>query len=462
MKTIKNKLRKISLKKRKTSRRKASTKKRKTYNRRKTYKTKKNIILKGGAGLCPPDNQGFRQHSGECWNDSDMMIFCFTDGIKEKVQDFFTFIDDNLDNQDTIEALHALYNEAFDQEHKTNFNFLIPFNIDYLDETKDDYNRFKEHAISYISNMYHRYKNLMPETDPFQLRFNSLDVERTKNLKRTKSIETTYACVDSNYLIESINALSKIETDSRKRHGGSSLNKYFNSCIINYFIMTFKMTLANARYITINNITNVNPDLNDILAVSILSRDKSKLHRDSIHANAFIICNQTPYFYDDNGVNDVGDLTLFINQFDWKKHILKLKNKEINNNNFFNFSECREYLKGYNMDRLFLFEMTNNIEYVKTNINSNLYLFDDYYFYNSLREEFIEEHQKVIESLKNPIQLTDKEIEEFDFEKEFEDIDIDDELERRLNDINDINLDEDEEEDEEDDLERRLRELKSI
>ena len=460
MKTTKNKLRKISLKKRKISKKKASTKKRKTYNRQKTYKTKKNNILKGGAGLCPPDNQGFSQHSGECWNDSDMMIFCFTDDIKEKVQEFFTFIDDNLDNQDRIEALlKSFYNEAFDEEHKTNFNFLIPFNIDYLDETKDDYDRFKEHAISYISNMYHRYKNLMPETDLVQLRYNIINVEKTKELKRTKSIETTYACVDSNYLIESINAVSKIETDSRKRHGGSTLNKYFNSCIINYFIMTFKMTLANARYITINNITNVNPELSDILAVSILSRDKSKLHRDSTHANAFIICNKTPYFYDDNGVNDIGNLT-FINQFDWKSHILKLKNKQINNNNFFNFPECREYLKGYNMDRLFLFEMTNNVEYVKTNINSNLYLFDDYYSYNSLREEFIEEHQKVLESLKNPIKMTDKELEEFDFEKEFEDINIDnddDELERRLNNINGINL----EEDEEDDLERRLRELKS-
>lgn len=442
MKTIKNKLRKTSLKKRKTSRKK-------TYKRRKSNKTKKNIILKGGAGLCPPDNQGFRQHSGECWNDSDMMIFCFTDGIKEKVQEFFTLIDD-LDIVYIEKALYSLYNEDFDQEHKTNFNFLIPFNINYLDETKDDYVRFKEHAISYISNMYHRYKNLMPETDPLLSRFKNV----SNTLTRSISFETSLLCVDSNYLIESINAVSKIETDSRKRHGGSSLNKYFNSCIINYFIMTFKMTLANARYITINNITNVNPNLSDILAVSILSRDKSKLHRDSIHANAFIICNQTPYFYDDNGVNDVGNLT-FINQFDWKRHILKLKNKEINNNNFFNFPECRGYLKGYNMDILFLFEMTNNIEYVKTNINSNLYLFDDYYSYNSLREEFIEEHQKVLESLKNPIQLTDKELEEFDFEKEFEDIDIDDELERRLN---DINL----EEDEEDDLERRLRELKSI
>ena len=110
------------------------------FNKR---KERKKVISKGGEGSCPPEKKGFTQHSGECWNDSDMMIFCFTDGIKEKVQDFFTFIDDNLDNQDTIEALHALYNEAFDQEHKTNFNFLIPFNIDYLDETKDDYNLFK-------------------------------------------------------------------------------------------------------------------------------------------------------------------------------------------------------------------------------------------------------------------------------------------------------------------------------
>jgi hypothetical protein len=461
MKTIKNKLRKISLRKRKTSRRKASSRKKNIYKRRKTYKTKKNNILKGGAGFCPPDNQGFSQHSGECWNDSDMMIFCFTDGIKEKVQDFFTLIDDDLDIVNIEEALYSLYNDEFDEEHKTNFNFLIPFNINYLNETKDDYARFKDHAIFYISNMYRRYKNLMPETDPFQVRFNNLDVEKTKELKRTKSTETTYECVNSNYLIESINALSEIETDSRKRHGGSSLNKYFNICIINYFIMTFKMNLDNARYITINNMSNVNPELNDILAVSISSRDKTKLHRDSVHANAFIICNQTPYFYDDNGVNDIGKLT-FINQFDWKSHILKLKNKEINNNNFFNFPECREYLKGYNMNRLFLFEMTNNVEYVKTNINnSDLYLFDVYYSYNSLKEEFNEKHQKELESLKNPIEITDKELEEFDFEKEFEDIDDEDELERRLNDINGINLEEEEDEDEEDDLERRLRELKS-
>jgi len=309
--------------------------------------------------------------------------------------------------------------------------------------------------------MYHRYKNLMPETDLVQLRFNSINVEKTKELKRTKSIETTYACVDSNYLIESINALSYIETDSRKRHGGNSLNKYFNSCIINYFIMTFNMTLANAGYITINSMSNINPELNDILAVSISSRDKNnKLqHRDSFHANAFIICNQTPYFYDDNGVNDVndvGDLT-FINQFDWKRHILKLQKKEINNNNFFNFPECRKYLKDYNMNTLFLFEMTNNIEYVKTNINSNLYFFYDDYSYNSLREKFIEEHEKALESLKRP--LTDEELEEFSKELEDFDIDIDDELERRLNDINDINLEEEDEE--EDDLDRRLRELKS-
>ena len=120
------------------------------FNKR---KERKKVISKGGEGSCPPEKKGFTQHSGECWNDSDMMIFCFTDGIKEKVQVFFTFIDSLILLNPSIELekiLLSLYDKTFDAEHIENFNLFIPFNINYIDDSKNDYKFFKRYAISYI------------------------------------------------------------------------------------------------------------------------------------------------------------------------------------------------------------------------------------------------------------------------------------------------------------------------
>jgi hypothetical protein len=38
-------------------------------------------------------NRGFKQHEGECWNDSIMMFFCYQDGIKETVQRKLYFLE---------------------------------------------------------------------------------------------------------------------------------------------------------------------------------------------------------------------------------------------------------------------------------------------------------------------------------------------------------------------------------
>jgi hypothetical protein len=32
------------------------------------------------------DNQGFKNHAGECWNDTIQTLMCFSDGIREHVQ----------------------------------------------------------------------------------------------------------------------------------------------------------------------------------------------------------------------------------------------------------------------------------------------------------------------------------------------------------------------------------------
>jgi hypothetical protein len=38
-------------------------------------------------------NRGFKQHAGECWNDTIMMFFCYQDGIKETVQKKLYFLE---------------------------------------------------------------------------------------------------------------------------------------------------------------------------------------------------------------------------------------------------------------------------------------------------------------------------------------------------------------------------------
>ena len=322
------------------------------FNKR---KERKKVISKGGEGSCPPEKKGFTQHSGECWNDSDMMIFCFTDGIKEKVQVFFTFIDSLILLNPSIELekiLLSLYDKTFDAEHIENFNLFIPFNINYIDDSKNDYKFFKRYAISYISNMYRRYKNLINENiQRLETLRKERPIESLESLKRVESFNRSLSCIMSNYNLENINI--KVKKENRNRRGGSVLNTYFSLCIINYFIMTYHyeevvQNYSNVSYLNFEVYSKfTNADISDVLAVSInaseLNENKIIIH----HKTAFIKCNGISYFYDDNGVIDTSndDEQKEMIEFSWEKHIEDMKEEIINENNFFDSVEFRSYLK---------------------------------------------------------------------------------------------------------------------
>jgi hypothetical protein len=402
------------------------------FNKR---KERKKVISKGGEGICPPEKKGFTQHYGECWNDSDMMIFCFTDGIKEKVQVFFTFIDSLILLNPSIELdkiFLSLYDKKFDAEHIENFNLFIPFNINYIDDSKNDYKFFKRYAISYISNMYRRYKNLMNENiqrletlGKERLKGTLGPIESLKSLKRVESFDRSLNCVRSNYNLENINI--KVKKENRNRHGGSALNTYFSLCIINYFIMTYNyrevvQNYSNVSYLKFE-VTNKfsNADISDVLAVSIQSSELNENKIMTRHKNAFIKCNGISYFYDDNGVIDTSnvDEQKQMIEFSWEKHIENMKEEIINKNNFFDSVEFRSYLKKRKVKTLTFFKLENNLEYFKEIVNMILKVFKGNYSVNSFNYFQLE---KDLNELMAKEDLPQEEEEEEEWEKELKKI----------------------------------------
>ena len=117
---------------------------------------------KGGAN-CP--KEGFRQHRGECWNDSMMMVLCYSNGIGDRIQAFFDgitqiithykkqnpYLNSDFLIKDFIKKYIAL------PRHKEEYDYLLPLNLDFYNS--EHYKTFEENAIAYIQKMYTRYQN---------------------------------------------------------------------------------------------------------------------------------------------------------------------------------------------------------------------------------------------------------------------------------------------------------------
>jgi hypothetical protein len=68
-------------------------------------------IYKGA--LC--DSEGFYQHSGECWNDAIQMVFLFSDGLKEVIQNKLanSVIDNTFITDEQLNNIVILYNNIY-------------------------------------------------------------------------------------------------------------------------------------------------------------------------------------------------------------------------------------------------------------------------------------------------------------------------------------------------------------
>ena len=197
---------------------------------------------KGGAN-CP--KEGFRQHRGECWNDSMMMVLCYSNGIGDRNQAFFhdvtqiqarykkqnPYLNSDFIIQDCIKKYIAL------PRHKEEYKHLLPLNLDL--DNPNDYKTFEENAIAYIQNMYTRYQNKKehPLDSPPPI---APDVKNPKthqkSLKKIKSYNSSISCVKANYDVYNINK-KKAQPYSFDKHGGLFLNQIITICMINYFLI---------------------------------------------------------------------------------------------------------------------------------------------------------------------------------------------------------------------------------
>ena len=222
--------------------------KRKPGTRRKLCKKQK-----GGAN-CP--KEGFRQHLGECWNDSMMMVLCYSNGIGDRIQAFFdgiTQIQARYKKQNPYLNSDFLIKDCIKKyialpRHKEEYKHLLPLNLDF--HNSEHYKTFEENAIAYIQKMYTRYQNKKehPLDSPPPI---APDVKNPKphqkNLKKIKSYNSSISCVKANYDVYNINKISKRDY-SFEKHGGTISNSIITLCMVNYFLINLQLPPKEEAY----------------------------------------------------------------------------------------------------------------------------------------------------------------------------------------------------------------------
>jgi hypothetical protein len=262
------------------------------YSDKNSYKLKylkykkKYLDLKmtGGANCA---KFGFNQHSGECWNDSLSMIFCYCDGIGENIQEIFktvesfshfiNHIDIKISNGIPLEFLPPNYNlnniedkemlldlskayiiqlyERYSNEQKVNVTEMTIKRITTLtDKEKDiiilfinkdniDNKIFNEYSLrlfySFLNNKstydnthedYNWYINNMTHL----LKKTGLLNVKPSGLFRQNSVDFSIQCIDNILNISNHNSAIPIYGNSGRKN-----EYYITMCIISYFLLNY-------------------------------------------------------------------------------------------------------------------------------------------------------------------------------------------------------------------------------
>lgn len=278
---------------------------------------------KGGAN-CP--EEGFRQHLGECWNDSMMMNLCYSNGIGDRIQAFFdgvnqiityyktktktktkiSYLNSDFLIRDFIKKYTAL------PGHKEEYKHLLPLNVD----NPIDYETFIENAIIYIQEMYTRYQN--KKEHPL---VRASQETHQKSLNKMKSFDSSIACVKANFAAYNIN--KKIEKKfSIESHGGTETNSIITLCMINYCLINLQLP-APAEYTEnvkdlvmkeaeAKDRTFINFNYVEILPYFISQIIKNQIYKYIIESNPKRKANAKNYILDILSNNNVMGFNIYI------------------------------------------------------------------------------------------------------------------------------------------------------
>jgi hypothetical protein len=274
--------------------------------------------------------RGFKQHKGECWNDSIMMFFAFQDGINEIVQRKLFFLEPEEIIELALINTKKFYPKMYEEK---NSEILLKKNINnYLLAFK---NKFIDYHTIYIN-------------------------KGQRNHERSKKISISAAVTG----LESVNLCS----NNSDNHFANSIDQDILIHILSFFLLDYEL---HTDIIQIENILSI-PNLSEYIGFILHWRNDE--NKNIGHATLIYLCNNFWIHYDNTNPN-----LLILNPDNTPLTVSSIKeqvNKKMDNNLKVTKITC---IKKYNeitdkvkkMNAFFSFEwnkrITSNIDYYRNN-----------------------------------------------------------------------------------------------
>ena len=256
------------------------------------------------------DSEGFYQHEGECWNDAIQMMFLFSDGIKEVVQEKLANneIDINFIPRDSIPEIIKTYNDykenndgvvarlrAYAAErgdvNKNNYsNILIPaLTNEQIIESLIFYLEFLKHRFArhYIMESNRREEECKESHNPIKILHT-----KGKNAEMAAIFGNPVKNPHSNLTIQKYKADEKL-------HGATEFQQIY---LINILILTFFPRAETFPHYMVELIRQKKINYRTLYD-ELYDRDRhlySTLLTTSNHALCLYTCGGVDFFYEDN------------------------------------------------------------------------------------------------------------------------------------------------------------------
>ena len=267
------------------------------------YLKYKNKYLQLGGFKCPEDNKNFRNATGQCWLDSILNVFLFSDKTGPKIQ-------------------RQLLNST-DLFKKKKNKLFIPFNINMT--TEEEFECYGKQFINFLHNRFINKFYIYDDNKDKTTKNIKTQQKRLDKIKNTKISDEVISHIDDmkETLTEDLMGMSLLKRETSiissisldkivkriinidikpefKRSSGGSINEYLCvTSLFNYYFMDYK------NYIDMDVISYINKNTyNDILENSFgVICGLDAIDSSSSHAVCFYSCGGNSYYYNDNNEN---------------------------------------------------------------------------------------------------------------------------------------------------------------
>lgn len=299
------------------------------------YKKKYLELQNQLGGLCQTcPKMGFQQYLGSCLHDSLSTILLYSDNLSENIQKIFDIIIENFVHHSDFDKTYFDTNGMIPEDKfiqyynillnldktskdylgihiKKNKDIFLPLNI-----SPENLQYFIDESLHYLYNVFRRYINDKKDK-----------INPIKRLHRQNTNQENKICRNHLANIININIIEKIQEYTKE------LDNYIVINIFNYFLLDCEKEFINYSSFFLNK-EKINKDsailfkeyINKCFNIGLLFVDPNNI-QEPAHQTSFIKCNNTEYYYDNNGIYDINgenklDNTTF--EFEWKTFLINI------------------------------------------------------------------------------------------------------------------------------------------